>query len=102
MSYQENLLTFAAATNGEIFDPDYKDGTWMYRIIETQETIDNYENAAGGWNEYQGKRHGKVAGLPFLSFKSMQCRKGDQRDSLSVVDFGDRRIVIHGVDLSCF
>lgn len=98
-----NLNKFAELTNNELFDPDYNGGEWMVEAIETQETLEDFETAAEkSWEEYSGLKKTEVAGFKFISFKSMQLRKGDQRDSFSVIDFGDKRYALKGTDLSLF
>ena len=47
----ENLKKFAAATNNELFDADYKGGEWMVEAVETQETLEQWEESSKGWNE---------------------------------------------------
>ena len=100
---QSDLLKFAAATNGEIYDPDLNGGTWMYQIEETHETFEDFVEASNkDWNESTKEKFGEIAGLKFLAFLEMQPRKGAPRKSISIVDFGNTRVVIWGCDLSNF
>jgi hypothetical protein len=98
----ENLKKFAAATNGELFDADYKGGEWMCEAVETQETLEQWEESSNGWNERTATKSGEIVGFPFRAWKSAQAVKGQPRQSMSVVDLGDVRIVLHGTDLTYF
>lgn len=98
----ENLKKFAAATNNELFDADYKGGEWMTDAVETQETLEQWEESSNGWNERTAMKTGEIAGFPFRAWKSAQAAKGQPRQSMSVVDLGDVRIVLPGTDLSVF
>jgi hypothetical protein len=91
---QQNIAAFAAATNNELFDADYKGGTWMIDAVQTSETIDQIIDSAKNWAEKSTPTHGVIAGFPFVSYSKMQARRGDARRSLSVVDFGDVRYVL--------
>jgi len=44
----------------------------------------------------------EIGGFQFISWKSMQPRAGITRQSLSVVDLGDVRIVLPGTNLAVF
>ena len=98
----DNLKKFAAATNNELFDADYKGGEWMVEAVETQETLEQFEESSKGWNERTAMKAGEIAGFPFRAWKSAQPVKGQPRQSMSVVDLGDVRIVLPGTDLSYF
>ena len=98
----DNLKKFAAATNNELFDADYKGGEWMTDAVETQETLEQWEESSNGWNERTAMKTGEIAGFPFRAWKSAQAAKGQPRQSMSVVDLGDVRIVLPGTDLSVF
>lgn len=97
-----NLQVFAAATNNELFDPDYRDGEWMVEAVETAETLAHFEAAATNWNERSAMRAGEIAGFPFRSWKVAQPVKGNVRQAMSVVDLGDRRIALPGTDLAAY
>lgn len=98
----ENLKKFAAATNNELFDPEYKNGEWMVEAVETQETLEQWEESSRGWNERTAMQSGEIAGFPFRAWKSVQAVKGQPRQSMSVVDMGDVRIVLPGTNLTNF
>lgn len=98
----ENLAKFAAATNNELFDPEYKGGEWMVESVETQETLEQWEESSKGWNERTAMKTGEIGGFPFRAWKSAQAVKGQPRQSMSVVDLGDVRIALPGTDLSVF
>ena len=91
---QQNIAAFGAATNNELFDPDYKSGKWMIDAVQTSETLDQIIDSAKCWAEKSAANHGVIAGFPFVSYSKMQARRGDARRSLSVVDFGDVRYVL--------
>jgi hypothetical protein len=91
---QQNIAAFAAATNNELFDADYKGGTWMIHAVETSETLGQIVDSAKGWACKSDPNYGVVAGCPFVAYSKMQARRGDARRSLSVVDFGDVRYVL--------
>ena len=96
-----DLIKFAAATNGEIYDPEFNGGTWMYQTEETHETFDDFVDASNkDWNESTKEKFGEIAGFKFLAFFEMQPRKGAPRKSISIVDFGNTRIAIWGCDLT--
>lgn len=95
MSFEQKLLEFADATKSQdIYDPKYKNGTWMYKAVETQETLEDFKNSSKNYQERKGFSESEIAGMPYISWSSVKIRKGDQRQVLSVVDFGDRRIAI--------
>ena len=98
----ENLKKFASATNNELFDADYKGGEWMTEAVETQETLEQWEESSNGWNERTAMKSGEIAGFPFRAWKSAQAVKGQPRQSMSVVDLGDVRIVLPGTYLTYF
>jgi len=98
----ENLKKFAAATNNELFDVDYKDGEWMVEYVETYETLEQFEESSKNWNERTAMKTGEIAGFPFLAWKIAQAAKGQPRQSMSVVDLGDVRIALPGTNLDNF
>lgn len=98
----ENLKKFAAATNNELFDADYKGGEWMCEHVETQETLEQFEESSKNWNERSAMKTGEIAGFSFRAWKNAQAVKGQPRQAMSVVDLGDVRIVLPGTDLSNF
>lgn len=98
----EKLKKFAAATNNELFDPEYKGGEWMVEAVETSETLDQWEESSNGWNERSAMKTGEIGGFPFRAWKSAQAVKGQPRQAMSVVDLGDVRIVLPGTDLTYF
>lgn len=97
-----NLKKFAAATNNELFDADYKGGEWMVEAIETQETLKMWEESSSGWKESTDMKTGEIAGFPFRAWKIAQAMKGQPRQSISVIDLGDVRIALPGTDLTVF
>lgn len=98
----DNLKKFAAATNNELFDAEYRGGEWMVEAVETQETLAQWEESSKGWNESTAMKSGEIAGFPFRAWKNVQAVKGHPRQSMSVVDLGDVRIALPGTDLTVF
>jgi hypothetical protein len=95
------LKKLAEATNNEIYDPEWHGGEWMVEAVETHETIEQFIEGSSHWTEARGMGTGSIAGLPFVAWKSAQARKGQQREALSVVDFGEVRYAIR-MDLRNF
>ena len=98
----ENLKKFAAATNNELFDADYNGGEWMVEALETQETLEQWEESSKGWAERTAMKAGEIAGFPFRAWESAQAAKGQPRQSMSVVDLGSVRIILPGTNLTNF
>ena len=98
----ENLKKFAAATNNELFDADYKGGEWMVEFVETHETLKEFEESSNGWNERTAMKTGEIAGFKFCAWKTVQAAKGQPRQSMSVIDLGGFRIALPGTDLTMF
>lgn len=98
-AFDQKLAAFDEATGEELHDNEYD---WMVDAVETQDTIDDFKAARSEWNEkgvFRGK--GEIAGLPFVTWTRCQARKGQSRRDVSVLDFGDRRIVLDA-DLTVF
>jgi len=98
----ENLAKFAAATNNELFDAEYKGGEWMVEAVETHETLEQFEESSKNWNERTAMKTGEIAGFSFRSWKTAQSVKGAPRQSMSVIDLGGVRIALPGTDLTNF
>ncbi len=97
----QSLRAFAAATNSELYDPDYSGGQWMIEAVETQETIADFVAASASYQEATAPKFGQIAGFKFVAFSKVQARKGDQRRELSVIDFGFARFALNA-DLTNF
>lgn len=93
-NFETNLAAFAAATNSQLYDAEWNGGDWMVEAIETQESIDDFVTASRSYAEATNPVHGTIAGFPFVAFRKVQVRRGNQRRELSVIDFGDRRVAI--------
>lgn len=91
---EDKLRALSNATGGDVYDVNYKGGEWMYHAVETFETIEMFLDSSKGWAERTKAQSGEIAGLPFVCWESMQVKKGQQRDSLSVIDFGDVRVAV--------
>lgn len=90
----EQLKAFAAATNNQLFDADYKAGEWMIDAVETHETLEQFAESAQNWNERTAMKSGEIAGFKFIAWKSCQALKGQPRRQMSVIDLGDVRYAI--------
>lgn len=98
----ENLKKFAEATNNELFDTEWNGGEWMVEAVETQETLEMWEESSECWNERSAMQCGEIAGFPFRAWSKAQAIKGLPRQSMSVVDLGNVRIVLPGTNLTSF
>ena len=99
------LDQFAAATHNEIYDTYGNDqnGEWLYNHNETHESFDYFiESAEKDWAWASKEKFSEIAGLKFMSFSKIQLTKNTPRQSLSIIDFGNVRVVIYGVDLIYF
>ena len=94
MTTAQKLQAFAAATQNQLFDPEFQGGEWMVHDVETHETLDHWTESSKQWNERSIMKRGEIAGFPFLAWKNTQLRKGQERTSRSVIDFGDVRFAI--------
>ena len=101
MNMNEKLAAFAAATNNELFDAEYKGGEWMVEVVETQETLAQWEESSKGWNDRSSMKSGEIAGFPFRAWKQAQEIKGQPRHEISVIDLGEVRFAIEA-DLTNF
>jgi hypothetical protein len=91
------VAAFAAATKNYLYDTNYCGegvGEWLIEAVETQETLADFEAASAKWAECSSMQRGEIAGLPFVCWAKVQARRGDQRRSIWVIDFGDRRVAI--------
>lgn len=102
MNMTEKLAAFAAAVNNELFDPEWHGGEWMVESVETQETLEQWEESSKFWNERSTMKTGNLAGFPFRAWKNVQAVKGQPRQSMSVIDFGEVRFALPGTDLTVF
>tara|TARA_R110000868_G_scaffold175663_2_gene412820 strand:- start:200 stop:511 length:312 start_codon:yes stop_codon:yes gene_type:complete len=60
-------------------------------IALTRETLEDFRAAAKDWQERSGFQSFEVEGYACISWESMQALKGQQRESMVIVDFGDFR-----------
>lgn len=102
MVKRDDLVKFGLATNNEIFDTEYKGGEWMKNISETHETLEQWVDSSKEWQMRTNAKFGEVAGFKFVSFENSQLRKGTERTSISIVDFGNLRVVLYGTFLPTF
>ena len=52
------------------------------------------------WAECSAMKAGEIAGFPFCSWKNAQAVKGQPRQAMSVIDFGDVRIALGSVGVT--
>lgn len=99
---EDKLRALTDATGGDVYDINYlqhqhqrpENGAWMYHAVETFETLEMFLDSSKGWAERSKVQSGEIAGLPFVCWESMQVKKGQQRGSLSVIDFGAVRVAV--------
>lgn len=91
---KEALANIDAATGSNVYDAAYDGGKWMYEPTEAQNTLDHFvEASASYWLEVSADfERGEVGGLPFIVWAKVQQKKGDARNALTVIDFGDFRV----------
>ena len=95
MTKNEMFAAVSKTTMGNVlFDADYKGGEWMIEAVETQETLKDWDNSKNNWTECLGRVEGEVAGFKFLGWSKAQLKAGSQRRAVTVVDFGNFRIVL--------
>jgi len=92
MDFETKIAALAAATKEDLYDVAY--GGWLMKAVESAETLDDFAAAAPHYAERTAEKRGVVAGMPFIGWAEVQVRKGDQRRSLTVIDFGDRRVAL--------
>lgn len=78
----------------DLFDGEYNQNDWACSAVETQETLANWDNSKNNWAECAGRVEGEVAGFKFLGWKKAQLAKGQARRAITVIDFGDFRVVL--------
>ena len=86
------------ASGEELIDED----GWLIDVGETRESLDEWEQSSKTWRSKTAAYRGTFCGGAFIAWGSMQLRKGDTRDSISVIDLGDMRYVFHQCDLRDF
>ncbi len=85
------IQAIQSLSDEEIYDTDYG---WQVGCVTTQETIEDWKNSSGNWNERSKPTEGDFAGFPFISWGLCQLFKGEQRREVSVLDLGDQRLVM--------
>lgn len=83
----------ASASNGEVYDNVYG---WMWSATETAETIEEFICSSRNWRESSALKRGKIAGFDYAYWSSVQATKGQTREPLSVIDFGEIRVAVRG------
>lgn len=95
----DKLASFAAATNAEYYDPNFRGGEWMVDAVETHETLDQFIESSKNWAERSAPTRGEIAGCPFVAWSRVQAVRGLPRRAMTVIDFGEIRYAIDA-DLS--
>lgn len=98
---KEYLEKFAKETNNELYDPEYKNGEWMVSAVETHETIEDFEESSKKWRECGNVKKGEIAGFKFAYWPKVQVNPGEKRRDVSIIDFGEIRIVLDN-DITLF
>lgn len=60
-------------------------------IVTTRDTLEDFREGSKGWTEATGFRSFEIEGHASLFWESMQGFKGQARESMVVVDFGEFR-----------
>ena len=91
-TFEEKLVDLSVSLNGELYDHEYEGGYWLVDPVETKSTIEDFLVSCREWRERTDHVCGTIAGMDYIFWEEVQVRKGDQRDALLVIDFGDRRL----------
>lgn len=75
MRLTDKPAAFAAATDGEIYNPAYNGGAWMCEAVETAETIEHFIAASRDWHISGLRKTGTFKGLPYVCWPNMQPRE---------------------------
>ena len=81
---REKMARFVCDYAGEDDPSEYVD-----EIEETRDLFERYDGSA--WNEWSGQTYDNDYGFPAVHYEVAQARKGDERVSVWVMDFGDVR-----------
>lgn len=85
---------FAAVSKTTFGNVLFDGGEWMIEAVETQETLANWDDSKQYWSECAGRTEGEVAGFKFLGWSKVQMKSGATRRPVTVIDFGDFRVVL--------
>ena len=94
-TFIEALDKFNEATDNEFYDEEFFENGWIEEVQETKQTIEDFIKSSKNWNESSKPQTGTLNGLNYVYFAKAQANKGDQRQELSIVDFGSKRICIN-------
>lgn len=94
-TFIEALDKFNEATDNEFYDEKYFENGWIEEVEETKQTIEDFIASSKNWNESSKPQTGTLNGLNYVYFAKAQANKGDQRQELSIIDFGSKRICIN-------
>lgn len=62
-------------------------------VSSTRDTLDDFrENARQTWNEARGRQEFEIEGHACIHWETVQARKGDRRESLTIIDLGGIRL----------
>jgi hypothetical protein len=109
MSVKEQVKTYKRKLCPETMDWWAKqdaDARQILKALDTDltvvETLEQFEESSKNWNERSAMKTSEIAGFSFRSWKNAQTVKGQSRQAMSVIDFGDVRFALPGTDLSVF
>lgn len=95
MTFQEAIEKFTEVTEDEAYDAEFSpEDPWMVEAEETFQPIEHFIESSKRWAEKSKMETGEINGLTYVYWAEMQANKGDRRQELAVVDFGDRRIAM--------
>ena len=94
-TFIEALDKFNEATDNEFYDEEFFENGWIEEVQETKQTIEDFIESSKNWNESSKPQTGTLNGLNYVYFAKAQANKGDQRQELSIIDFGSKRICIN-------
>lgn len=91
---KSDLAKIAEASGGDLYDADWEGGQWMVEAVITQDSLEDFVEAAKNYHEKSTAEFGTIGGFSFVAFEEVRARKGDQRRPLSVIDFGYARVAV--------
>ncbi len=91
MKEREIFEAIANETGNGVYDVDLE---WMVNETFTAETLGDFTTAAANYAESTEAITGYIGDAAYIAWKSVQPRKGDRRQELTVIDLGDRRVAL--------
>tara|TARA_R110002153_G_scaffold157769_1_gene309839 strand:+ start:320 stop:622 length:303 start_codon:yes stop_codon:yes gene_type:complete len=87
---EDTLLQLDKLTNSKIYDS--QDGDYVYQTVETRDTLDDFKTNSGQWAECGKPFKGLLGEFSYIGWSSVQARRGDMRDPITIIDLGSARI----------